>query len=270
MTEKEYRSNPAISRSELWKMNESPEKFKWYKDHPPAPTDDFRFGQYAHALLLTPDIIKDQFLILPDLKLRRKADREEYEKLFEECSSAGIVPISSKDAQTAAEMIDKCHSDYDVMALLDGAKEQPFFWKDEYTNIACKCRVDCLHINDGIYNNVDYKTTKNASTHRLVRDIYKYGYHFQGAYYGIGVKTCLDLDYIPPFTLIAQEKKPPYSINRIDLPDEVILKGLNKYREYLGIYQECLKTDIWYGYNGPTGLANEAYLLEWVRDGEDE
>ena len=34
MTEKEYRQYPAISRSELWRIRESPEKFKWYREHP--------------------------------------------------------------------------------------------------------------------------------------------------------------------------------------------------------------------------------------------
>ena len=32
MTEKEYRQHPAISRSELWHIRESPEKFKWYRE----------------------------------------------------------------------------------------------------------------------------------------------------------------------------------------------------------------------------------------------
>ena len=44
MTELEYRSHPAISRSELWKMHESPEKFKWYKEHPVEPTSELLSG----------------------------------------------------------------------------------------------------------------------------------------------------------------------------------------------------------------------------------
>ena len=40
MTEKEYRRHPAISRSELWHIRESPEKFKWYREHPEQPSPD--------------------------------------------------------------------------------------------------------------------------------------------------------------------------------------------------------------------------------------
>lgn len=34
MTEREYRAHPAISRSQLWKLRESPEKFRYYEDNP--------------------------------------------------------------------------------------------------------------------------------------------------------------------------------------------------------------------------------------------
>ena len=55
MTEREYRQHPAISRSELWKMHESPEKFKWYKEHPIEPTPALLFGQLVHKMLLQPE-----------------------------------------------------------------------------------------------------------------------------------------------------------------------------------------------------------------------
>ena len=47
MTEKEYRSNPAISRSELWKLYDrnggTPEKFLWERSHPKQPTKEMLF-----------------------------------------------------------------------------------------------------------------------------------------------------------------------------------------------------------------------------------
>ena len=50
MTEKEYREYPAISRSELFKISESPEKFKYYQEHPEEPTPSLIFGQLFHRL----------------------------------------------------------------------------------------------------------------------------------------------------------------------------------------------------------------------------
>ena len=48
MTENEYRQYPAISRSELWHIRESPEKFKWYREHPEPPTQALEIGR-AHV-----------------------------------------------------------------------------------------------------------------------------------------------------------------------------------------------------------------------------
>ena len=51
VTEKEYRQNPAISRSELWRIRESPQKFKYYREHPPEPSAAVLFGQVFHKML---------------------------------------------------------------------------------------------------------------------------------------------------------------------------------------------------------------------------
>lgn len=69
MTEQEYRSHPAISRSELAKMSESPEKFKYYREHPEAPTPALIFGQLFHAMALQPETVDKDFAVAPTLSL---------------------------------------------------------------------------------------------------------------------------------------------------------------------------------------------------------
>ena len=270
MTEREYRSHPAISRSELWKIRESPEKFKWYMEHPAPPSDALVFGQLVHCLLLQPEKYDTDFFPMPDLNLRSALGRAERDAILNECEKRGITPVKPEQVALARLMAEKCRADSDVAALLDGAHEQEFFWTDELTGEDCKCRVDVLTEQDGKVTIVDFKSTANAMTHAFVRDLYKYGYHFQSGMYCTGVKKCLGLDYLPRFIFIAQEKAAPFSLNRIELPEDVILLGVDLFREYLGIYHECKETGIWYGYNGPYGENNEAYLLEWVKDGDDE
>lgn len=269
MTEPEYRSHPAISRSELWKIRESPEKFKWYKDHPSAPTEALLFGQYIHALLLEPDKVGQQFAIMPDLNLRTKDGRAERDALIAKCSAAGVTVIDREMAYLAANMVAVCRADDEVMALLDGVHEQPFLWVDDLTGEPCKCRTDILTIVDGELTIVDYKTTNNASTHKFVRDMYSYGYGLQAGMYCTGVKEAMGLTKLPRFIFIAQEKKPPYSINRIELPEDIILYGVDLFRQYLGTYHDCKEMDWWPGYCGFSGLANEAYMLEYLKDGDD-
>lgn len=269
MTEKEYRAHPAISRSELWRMHESPEKFKWFKDHPPAPTDALLFGQYVHALLLEPDKAKTDFRVMPELNLRTKDGKAERDRLLADCAERGITLVPAEMAAQAKEMVEKCLSDPSVCELLNGAHEQEFFWTDELTGEECKCRVDVLTESDGKVTIVDYKSTANAATHKFVRDMYSYGYHFQSGFYCEGVRINLGLDYFPRFIFLAQEKKPPYSINRIEVTEDVIQLGYDLFREYLGTYHDCKETGIWPGYNGMFNELNEAYLLEWVKDNDD-
>lgn len=269
MTEREYRQHPAISRSELWKMHESPEKFKWYKDHPAPPTPTLTFGQYVHALLLSPETIERDFFMMPELNLRTKDGRAQRDLLIAKCELEHKTMIDGDTAELAQNMVAACQADPETLALLTGQHEQPFFWTDEMTGIACKCRTDVITLVDGETAIVDYKSTTNASTHAFVRDMYKLGYHFQAGMYCTGVKEALHLDKLPRFFFVAQEKTAPYSINRIEVPEDVIQLGVDLFREYIGTYQQCIELDWWWGYNGATNLPNEAYILEYVKHNDD-
>jgi hypothetical protein len=154
--------------------------------------------------------------------------------------------------------------------LLSGVHEQEFFWTDEMTGEQCKCRVDCLTEIDGEPVIVDYKTTANAATYKFNRDLFSYGYFMQAAMYGEGVRVNLRLGKLPRFIFIAQEKKPPYAINRIEATEDVIQLGYDKFRELLGMYHDCKETDYWFGYTGMYNETNEAGLLEWVKDNDED
>ena len=79
MTEKEYRQHPAISRSELWHIRESPQKFKHYKENPPAPTPSLLFGQVFHKMLLEPGTFDDEFVVAPEANRRTKDGKQMWE-----------------------------------------------------------------------------------------------------------------------------------------------------------------------------------------------
>ena len=265
MTEKEYRSHPAISRSELWRMHESPEKFKWFKDHPIEPTPSLLFGQVVHKLLLQPESFNQEFVVAPAVDRRTKAGREEYDVFLSGVGDRTVV--SKDDYDKAMEMVTAVRMNPLALKLLCGKKEVPFFWTDEYTGEACKCRLDCLTEIDGNYVIVDYKTTGNAQTDSFGRnDVFKFGYHFQAAMYSEGVMRGMGLSERPKFVFIAQEKTEPYAVNVMAISDNVMLSGLDKYRELIGMYHQCKALDVWFGYNG-MGELNEVLLPKWMQNG---
>lgn len=268
MTEKEYRSHPAISRSELWRMNESPERFKWFREHPMQPTPALLFGQVVHKMLLEPETYDSEFVTAPAINRRTNEGKEAYERFMKENEGKAVVPIDM--SVQALDMTGVALRNPIVQKLLEGEHEKPFFWTDPDTGIDCKCRVDILTELDGVPTIVDYKSTTCAATEVFNQEIFRFGYHFQAAMYSTGVMEAMGLSERPDFLFIAQEKKAPFSLNLIRVSPEVMLAGLDKYHELLGMYRECLDTDYWYDYLGPFGEPNETTLPGWMQLGVEE
>lgn len=264
MTEKEYRKHPAISRSELFKISESPEKFKYYREHPEDPTPALIFGQLFHAMVLTPDTVWEQFAVMPNVDTRTKEGKEAFEEFKQQAEGKTVVSADMFEQATA--MCETLNRNEFVKKLLKGEKEKPFFWVDEMTGEECKCRVDCLtEVGENLII-VDLKSTDNAETEAFMRSAIKYGYDLQSAMYSEGVK--INTGREPLFVFIAIEKKPPYAINILQADKLLIRRGYDLFREYLGIYSECKKMGVWWGYLGRynqiNNLALPAYLAKEI------
>lgn len=264
MTEQEYRSHPAISRSELFKISESPEKFKYYQEHPEKPTPALLFGQLFHAMALQPDEVWEQFAVCPNVDRRTKAGKEAFAEF--QAASEGKTVVTLDMVEQAAEMCEALNRNEFVKKLLKGEKEKAFFWTDEMTGEECKCRVDALtEIGENLII-VDVKTADNAETEAFIKAAIKYGYDFQSAMYSDGVK--INTGREPLFVFIVIEKKPPYAINILQADKLLIRRGYDLFREYIGIYHDCKQTGNWYGYLGKfnqiNNLALPAYLAKEV------
>ena len=268
MTEQEYNQAEGIRRSDLWRMHESPEKFKWFLEHPPEPTPALVFGTAVHKLLLEPDGFDGEFAVAPDVDRRTKAGREEWERFVS--ASEGKTVISADDAKTAADMVAKAMTMPMVRTLLAGKHEQAFFFTDEDTKLTCKVRVDILSEIDGKVVIADYKTAANARTDIFNQSVFKHGYFLQSYMYSEAVMKNLKLPYRPDFYFIAQEKHAPYSVNVVQVTEDVMLAGMDCFRELMGTLALCRQTGYWYGYNGLYGEPNEAYLSGWMELGDEE
>ena len=260
MTEKEYRNHPAVSRSELWKIKESPEKFKYYKEHPQEPTPALVFGQLFHKMALQPDSVWDEFAVAPNIDRRTKGGRAEYAVFLEDAADKTIVTVDM--AQQSAEMCAALQANDFCRKLLSGAKETPYFWVDEMTGETCKCRTDCTMEINGMPLVVDLKSTNDASNDAFVRDAVRYGYDFQAAMYLEGVKAVMGVEH--GFVFIAVEKVEPYAINIFQCDKLFIQHGYDAFRELLGIYHDCQQTGNWFGYLGRYNAVNTLSLPSYL------
>lgn len=261
MTEKEYRSHPAISRSELWKMKESPEKFKYWKENPEEKESPaLIFGRLFHAILLTPESLDSEFAIMPSVDRRTKEGKAEYAKFLEKSKGKTIVDVDM--VGKAAAMAQAVQSNELCRKLLDGEKEIPLFWKDELTGEDCKCRLDVKKKMGEKVLIVDLKTTENAETESFMRSAIKYGYDFQAAMYNEAEKQNNGTE--PIFVFIAVEKEPPYAVNILQADDLFVQRGYDQFRNLLGKYHYCKTNDNWYGYLGAENIINNLSLPAYL------
>lgn len=260
MTEKEYRNHPAVSRSELWRIHESPQKFKFFKENPGEPTPALLFGQVFHKLALERNTFFDEFAVAPTVDRRTKEGKQAWADFMDEHADKTIIPVEMY-AQ-AMEMCDALAAEPLAAKLLAGAHEVSFFWTDDETGEECKCRVDCLNTSYSRPIVVDVKSTTDASTEAFTRDAIKYGYDFQSAMYSEGVSK--NIGQMPLFVFIAVEKEPPYAVNILQADELLLRRGRNLFRDYIGIYHDCKKSGNWYGYLGKKNQINNLALPAWL------
>ena len=261
MREKEYRASNGISRSELWQLRESPEKFKWTQEHPEEPTPSLIFGSLVHKLLLEPETFDDDFAIIPDVDRRTKAGKEAYNAFLSGFSERYI--ISHSDYEKALQMANKAKQTPFVSKLLDNGKhEVAYYWEDDLTKELCKVRLDCVSEVGGKKIIVDYKTTANASTESFMRSAINYGYDFQAAMYCEGYEKSTGKK--PLFVFIAQEKEPPYAVNILQADEYFLKRGYDVFRELIGVYHDCKESGNWYGYLGAYDVINNLSLPSYL------
>ena len=259
MTDTEYRAAEGISHSQLVKLLENPEKFKYRLDNPQEPTPAMIFGQALHMAVLQPDIFKDNFVTAPATDRRTKAGKDAWQAF---CSgNKNKIIITAEDSEIIwemAEKINKCHA---AKILLNGEHEKEIFWNDDMTGEKCKCRVDCISRIGGRNVITDIKTTVKAETETFMRSAINYGYHIQAAMYCEGVgKNLGDCD----FAFIAIEKEPPYCINIMQADEYFIRHGKEEFCRLMNVYSRCRKSGNWYGYNGENNEINTLGLPLWL------
>ena len=118
MTEMEYRQSPAISRSELWHIRESPQKFKYYKENPPEPTPSLLFGQVFHKMLLEPVTFDDEFVVVPEVNRRTKDGKQMWEDFVADHEKQTIIP--DEMYAKAKEMCEAVNREPLAVKLLNG------------------------------------------------------------------------------------------------------------------------------------------------------
>lgn len=197
MNNKAYHQDKALSTTMLKHILENPRKFYaiWSGTLVLEPTSQMKIGQAFHKLVLEPEEFHQEFLILPELNMRKKTDREERDKIIE--ANPDKVILSKDEFVMAKKLADKVLEsnlvldNFEIeMKLLLKAKNiiiEQAYW-GLYEDVSVKCKPDILinlskNPNKPYYIIIDLKSLDTANPEGFIKNAARYMYHLQVATY---------------------------------------------------------------------------------------
>lgn len=236
-----------------------PAKFRYEQDNPQPASKTFDIGNAAHKTVLGNG---------PDLEVvpGPRWDTGPAKGKIAEIRERGGIPLKDHEMQMVKDMAEAIRRHPLASALLEpayGAPEQSGFWIDGPTGIRRRVRFDWLpSIQSGRLIIPDYKTAADASEEAMQKDIAKYGYNCQGAWYEEAAQALELGGADTEMLLIVQEKKAPYLVNIIGFDFFSREIGRAKNRVAIEKFAEHTATGYWPGYadNEPNYLALPGYV----------
>lgn len=240
--------------------------------HPMEQTKAMVLGEACHSMVLEPAKFNDRHVHPPVDDQGKRVDRRSNANkaiwAAWEDKHQGKSILELKDWYACERVRDAVWEDPDAKVILGGrgANELGIVWNDVETGVLCKGLIDALRLLDVTYA-FDLKSTVDASPAGWPRQVQKYGYHIQAAFYLDGL-AALQPEIERRFGFICFEKVEPFAVAIYEATPSVIDQGRREYRAALKTWAKCEKTGLWPGY--PRGI-QQFTLPEWAyRDVEDE
>lgn len=238
----DYHAGPGTSKSDLDKIDRSPAHYREYKSKPHKGSKALTFGAAFHAMILEPQIFVEQYTYKPDDMDGRSSEGRRWKR-----ENLGKVILTEKE-WTDLNGMKKSLDDSEFASLFTGGEaEKSCYWIDRNIGLLIKCRPDYIRRDARVL--VDLKTTEDARERAFSRDIAKYRYHVQAAFY-LDIVTQIIGEPFEDFIIVAIEKPAPYGIQTYNLDRTAIQQGRMEYQANLRTMAKCLDTDTWPGYEG--------------------
>ena len=233
MPNDKYHGHNSISKSGLDLIDRDPYHY-FYQEHK-AQTRPMQVGSAIHAAILEPEVFKNEYMMLPEVKDRRQP---EYKQAVQRYGEGNV--FTNDDCKRIEAMQDAVWLNSEAKELLSGVGhcELSGFAKDPITGIMCRHRFD-KYINDGDWA-VDIKKTQDAREFKFSRSIADYRYHVQDAFY-IDQHEWITGKKLRGIKFICIEEKYPHKVAIYYLDDISRDIGRKQYRENLNTYAEFVK-----------------------------
>jgi len=242
--DRQYREMDGQSQSRLKRLMVSGLE---YMKSPPASSDAFRLGSLIDAMVLTPDLVKESFIVPPDfansvMNVDAKGNRST-SRNTSWCKAAikdyardhaGVTFVSQEEMDVAAKIRDRCLSKQFMKDF--------FADKTAATQVAMDGEINgvlCKGLADGLSNSLifDLKSTRETTLDGFRRSFFKYGYDFQLGFY-LRLAWCNGFDFpIDKCYIVAASKFEPFDVTVFHIPPIWIEESFSKIDTCIEMYK---------------------------------
>lgn len=224
VTDTEYHTHPYVGSHKFMQLLKS---YKHMQTYAPKETPAMRFGRLVHKAVLEPEDFLLHMKIIPECDKRTKAGKELYEAFLATTVETDLL-VTPSELETFQRMIESAQKKESFKTIVDDGgclfEHAAFFdgwlsFEDRTAPFPTKIKPDIVNPSKGYL--VDLKTCVNAKEFK--RDLFRYGYHFQAAFYQMHTKLVTDKEC--DFYFIAIEKDAPYELMVYKLSTELLNTG---------------------------------------------
>lgn len=247
MPEAVYHSRPELSSTGARRLLDSPARFRYFEDHPQPHRAVFDLGSAAHTKILG---VGANTVIYPPEHLTgtgnvsTKKETVEWEK---EQRTAGLIPITTRDARKVDAMAESVLADRDARGVLETISGREVSIVTEVEGVPVRARFD-------IYGGTragDLKTTRDASPRGFNRAVGTYGYAVQQAFYDDAHRAETG-QALESFKFIVVESAPPHLVGVYDLDFMWTDLAAGQAQKARNLWRECTDSGVWPGYGAAT------------------
>lgn len=251
-----YHAYAGISKSGLDLVARSPAHYFYAEAR--EQTRPMVIGSAIHCAVFEPEVFKNDYLLLRDIKVRTAS---EYKQAIKHTNESFV--LVQPEADYVSGMQNAVNNNPHAKALLDapGWAEIAVFATDPVTGVLVKCKFDKL-LKD--LRAVDLKKTQDASPLQFEKSIGSYRYHVQDAFYSDVFEWATGLQ-LESFQFLAVEERMPHFSKLYSCDTQAKDYGRVLYRKALDIYADCLSKNEW---PMPDGGLEYLGLPYWAADPE--
>lgn len=254
-----------VNWSTLKSIGLSPKHYLHRLATPRTDSEALQLGRVTHCAVFEPDVLNDRYTVAPRFN-RAMNDETAIAKGYDggkQAAAAFEARMADAKTETVAPDIYLRATSMRTALLADpvarpiitsGYAEHKIEWLDTKTGIECRGTVD--HVNGCLS---DLKTTRSLVT--CERDIARFGYHAQLAWYADGLAAAGIATEKQP-CIIFVESVAPYDVLVLRFDDDDLAVGRRVYRSYLERLGECRWTGVWPGIGG--GAERRVVLPPWA------